>query len=185
MPIYEPNDYENVIQRIKGKVTALNIAMGKCLTEEEIATFEKCHKVKLPQAYRLFLKSIGNGCDHMFVGRRLNDLESCPCQELSEPFMLEKFWLWEDDERESDIIEADMENKVYRGNIELINCGCGMSYNLIITGKCQGEVWEFTDVGVQPCCERQDFLGWFELWLDKQDETDYFKDFVYDETDYD
>ncbi len=44
-----------------------------------------------------------------------------------------------------------------------------------------GEVWNFTDVGVQPCCERQDFLGWFELWLDHQDETDYFKDYVYDD----
>ena len=55
-----------------------------------------------------------------------------------------------------------------------------MSYNLIVTGKCRGEVWNFTDVGVQPCCERQDFLGWFELWLDYQEETDYFKDFVYE-----
>ena len=49
--------------------------------------------------------------------------------------------------------------------------------------ECQGEVWNFTDVGVQPCCERQDFLGWFELWLDHQEETDYFKDYVYGETD--
>lgn len=55
-----------------------------------------------------------------------------------------------------------------------------MSYNLIVSGKCRGEVWNFTDVGVQPCCERQDFLGWFELWLDCQDETDYFKDYVYE-----
>lgn len=99
--------------------------------------------------------------------------------------MLEKFWLWEDDEREKNIIETEMKDKVYRGNIELINLGCSISYNLIITGKCRGEVWNFTDVGVQPCCERQDFFGWFELWLDNQDKTDYFKDFVYDETDYD
>ncbi len=28
--------------------------------------------------------------------------------------------------------------------------------------------------------EKQDFLGWFELWLDYQDETDYFKDYVYE-----
>ena len=55
-----------------------------------------------------------------------------------------------------------------------------MSYNLIVTGKCRGEVWDFADVGVQPCCERQDFLGWFELWLDDGDEVDYFKDYVYD-----
>ena len=185
MPVYEAEDYEKVIKRIQGKVETLGVKMGECLSEDKIVTFENYHNVKLPQAYRIFLKNVGNGCNHMFEDCRLNDLESSPCQELSKPFMLEKFWLWEDDARASDIIETEMNDKVYRGNIELINLGCGMSYNLIITGKCRGEVWNFTDVGVQPCCERQDFLGWFELWLDNQDETDYFKDFVYDEADYD
>ena len=181
MPVYEPKDYEKVIERIQGKIDALQIEMGECLSEEEIAAFEDCHKIRLPQAYRLFLKKVGNGCEYMYEGCRLNSLESSLCQNPSEPFMLEKFWLWEEDERESDIIEDEKKNKVYRGNIKLIDLGCTMSYHLIITGKCQGEVWEFTDVGVQPCCERQDFLGWFELWLDNQDETDYYKDYVYDE----
>ena len=76
------------------------------------------------------------------------------------------------------IINEEMETKVYQGELELIDTGCCTSYNLIVTGKCRGEVWSFSDVGVQPCCERQDFLGWFELWLDCQDETDYFKDYV-------
>ena len=161
MAIYDPKDYEKVINRIQEKVNALHINMGACLSEEAIAAFEACHKVQLPQAYRLFLQKVGNGCEHVF-----NELESCPCQELAKP------------------IEADMENKVYRGNIELADKGCGMSYHLIITGKCRGEVWNFADVGVQPCCERQDFLGWFELWLDEGDEADYFKDYVYDEADF-
>ena len=155
MPVYEAENYEKVIKRIQGKIDALHI---------------KPH----------FFKKVGNGCEHMFEGCCLNTLESSPCQKLSEPFMLEKFWLWEGDDRVADIIEAEMENEVCRGNMELINLGCGMSYRLIITGNCRGEVWNFTDVGVQPCCERQDFLGWFELWLDHQDETDYFKDYVYD-----
>lgn len=38
----------------------------------------------------------------------------------------------------------------------------------------------FSDVGVTPCCERKDFLGWFDLWLDMQDNVDYFKDYVYE-----
>lgn len=185
MPIYETKDYDKVIKRIQRKMDVLGIKMSRCLSEDNITAFENYHKVKLPQAYRIFLKKVGNGCNHMFEGCRLNDLESSLCQELSKPFMLEKFWLWEDDEREKNIIETEMKDKVYRGNIELINLGCSISYNLIITGKCRGEVWNFTDVGVQPCCERQDFFGWFELWLDNQDKTDYFKDFVYDETDYD
>ena len=179
MAIYDPKDYEKVINRIQEKVNALHINMGACLSEEAIAAFEACHKVQLPQAYRLFLQKVGNGCEHVF-----NELESCPCQELAKPFMLDTFWLWEDDDREEELIEADMENKVYRGNIELADKGCGMSYHLIITGKCRGEVWNFADVGVQPCCEREDFLGWFELWLDEGDEADYFKDYVYDEADF-
>ena len=113
---------------------------------------------------------------------RYTSLWNCSVKgkDLSWPFMLEEFWLWEEDDREEDIINEEMETKVYQGEIELINLGCGMSYNLIVSGKCRGEVWNFTDVGVQPCCERQDFLGWFELWLDCQDETDYFKDYVYE-----
>ena len=177
MPIYEPEDYEKVIKRIQEKVAARNIKMGECILEEEIVEFERCCKVQLPEAYRLFLKSVGNGCGDGFPFNRLEDIER---KDLSRPFMLEEFWIWEDDEREADIIEKEMEEKVYQGEMELINMGDGMSYNLIVTGKCRGEVWNFTDVGVQPCCERQDFLGWFELWLDYQEETDYFKDFVYE-----
>ena len=183
MSIYGRKDYEKVIGRIQEKVAALNINMGECLSEDVITAFENRHNIQLPQAYRMFLKNVGDGCEHMFEDCPLNRLEDIPCQDLSEPFMLEEFWLWEEDDRAEDVIEAEMQNKVYRGNLELINMGDSMSYNLIVTGKCQGEVWNFTDVGVQPCCERQDFLGWFELWLDNQDETDYFKDYVYDESD--
>ena len=59
MSVYQSEDYEKVIKRIQGKVEALNIEMGECLSEEAIVAFENCHKIKLPQAYRLFLKHIG------------------------------------------------------------------------------------------------------------------------------
>ena len=128
MPIYEPKDYEQVIARIQKKVIEKNIKMGECFSEKTIEVFEKNCNIQLPQAYRMFLKLVGNGCDHPDF--HLNRLENIEQKDLSSPFMLE-------------------------------------------------EVWNFTDVGVQPCCERQDFLGWFELWLDYQDKTDYFKDYVY------
>lgn len=178
MSIYEPEDYKEVINRIRNKLDENNIKMGECVSEEAIAAFENRCKIRLPEAYRLFLKNVGNGCDSMIDGCCLKQLEDIEQKDLSRPFMLEEFWLWEEDDREEDIINEEMETKVYQGEIELINLGCGMSYNLIVSGKCRGEVWNFTDVGVQPCCERQDFLGWFELWLDCQDETDYFKDYV-------
>ena len=80
MPVYEPKDYEKVIERIQGKIDVLQIEMGECLSEGEITAFEDCHKVRLPQAYRLFLKKVGNGCEHMFENRRLNSLEGSLCQ---------------------------------------------------------------------------------------------------------
>lgn len=176
MSVYEPKDYEKIIKRIQQKVIENNIKMGECLSEETITEFEECCNIRLPEAYRIFLKKVGNGCDDCC----LNRLEEIERKDLSHPFMLEDFWLWEEDDREADIIQQEMEANVYQGEIELADMGCGMSYNLIVTGKCRGEVWNFTDVGVQPCCERQDFLGWFELWLDEGDEVDYFKDYVYE-----
>lgn len=180
MPIYETKNYEEVIARIQKKVDERNIDLGECLSEEVIVAFEEKCKIQLPQAYRLFLKCIGNGCSCMVDGFPLKCLQDIEIQDLSCPFMIKEAWVWEDDARPSSVISQEVKDNVYKGEIELINIGDGMSYNLIVTGKCRGEVWLFTDVGVQPCCERQDFLGWFELWLDYQDETDYFKDYLYE-----
>ena len=178
MAIYKENKYKKVIKRIKQKIAKLEIEMGATLSEEEISRFEKQCNIRLPEAYRLFLKEVGDGCDEMLDGFPLNRLTDIEIRDLSRPFLLENEWIWESDDRPQSIISEEMETKVYQGELELIDTGCGTSYNLIVTGKCRGEVWNFCDVGVQPCCERQDFLGWFELWLDYQDETDYFKDYV-------
>ena len=178
MPIYKPEHYEEVITRIRKKLIVKKIKMGKCLSEEMIAAFERNCNIQLPQAYRMFLKSVGNGCH---CGNFcLNTLESIEQRDLSHPFMLEEAWIWENDDRDDEIIRKEIETKVYQGEIELTDFGCCDCYNLIVTGKCRGEMWNFTDVGVQPCCERQDFLGWFELWLDDQEEADFFKDYIYE-----
>ena len=179
MPVYKETEYKKVIERVKQKVSELGIEMGAVLSEEEISRFEKQCNIRLPEAYRLFLQEVGDGCEEMFDGFQLNCLANIEQKDLSRPFLLEKEWIWECDDRPRNIIQEEMDSKVYQGEIELINIGCCISYNLIVTGKCRGEVWNFCDVGVQPCCERQDFLGWFELWLDHQDQTDYFKDYVY------
>lgn len=56
MPVYEAENYEKVIKRIQGKIDALHIKMGECLSEEAIAAFEDRHNVRLPLAYRIFFK---------------------------------------------------------------------------------------------------------------------------------
>lgn len=178
MAIYKENEYKEVIKRIKQKIAELEIEMGETLSEEEISRFEEQCNIRLPEAYRLFLQEVGDGCEDMLDGFCLNRLADIENADLSHPFLLEEAWIWEDDDRPQSIIREEMETEVYQGEFELIDIGDSISYNLIVTGKCRGEVWNFCDVGVQPCCERQDFLGWFELWLDNQDNTDYFKDYV-------
>lgn len=178
MPVYEPKDYEEVLTRIEKKVLAKGIEMGSCLLEEEIAQFERKYNMRLPRAYRMFLKCIGDGCP-MIDRFRLRSLTETKPENPTLPFMLEDVWIWEDDKRDEQIISEELETKVYRGNLELIDIGCGMTYRLIVSGKLRGEVWNFVDVGVAPCCERQDFLGWFELWVDYQENVDYHKDYVY------
>lgn len=180
MPIYLQEDYKQVIQRIKAKIASKGIKLGDVLSENEILIFEEhCH-IRLPQAYRMFLREVGNGCN-MIDGFPLKRLEDMEWEDLSRPFMLEAAWIWENDDSITEqALSEKIELMVCNGEIELINLGDGISFHLIVSGKCKGEVWNFTDVGAQPCCQRQDFLGWFELWLDQGDGVDYFKDYRYE-----
>lgn len=179
MPVYNSEDYNQIIIQIKKKIADLHIEMERVLSENEIVDFEKRNHVHLPQAYRIFLKEVGNGCS-MIDGFGLNPLDAIETTNLYQSFVLEDAWIWEDDDSMTHAELTEIMKTKLNGQMELINIGCGMSYNLIVTGKCRGEVWMFSDVGVTPCCERQDFLGWFDLWLDMQDNVDYFKDYVYE-----
>ncbi len=183
VPVYSPEDYGKVIARVQKKVADKNITLGRCLSETAIAEFERSCNIRLPQAFRMFLKEVGDGCESMIDGFRLNRLEEIERKDLSRPFPLEKAWIWEDeapgDGEARGRLKEKIEERVLQGNLQLIDIGCCMTYQLIVTGPCRGEVWNFCDVGVQPCWERQDFLGWFELWLDDQEAVDYFKDYPY------
>lgn len=176
MAIYKAEEYPEILERIKQKVKLCNIKMGDTLSENEIQNFEQHCNITLPAAYRLFLKEIGSGCK-MIDGYQLHPLEKLEWEDLSYPFLLKEAWIWENEE----VIAEQLEVMVYRGNIELIDIGDGNSYHLIVSGECAGEVWNFTDIGAQPCCERQDFLGWFERWLDERDNVDYFREYLPDE----
>lgn len=165
-----PIDDTSAIERIKEKAALSGIEFGKTLSESEIAEFEKKHNVRLPWAYRLFLETTGDGCKAMIDGFPLKRLNEIECGELSKPFEPEEAWVWEDDGSTAE----EIAQRAYNGVLELIDIGDGMSFYLIVSGKCRGEVRLFTDVGVQPLRGHPDFLAWFELWLDLRDEVDYF-----------
>ena len=167
-----PIDDTSALDRIKDKLSSSDVKMGKILSESEIAAFEKKHNVRLPWAYRMFLLTVGDGCESMIDGFPLKRLSDTECGDLSKPFEPEDTWIWEDDGSTAE----EIARKAYSGVLELIDIGDGMGFYLIVSGKCQGEVWFFTDVGVQPLRgrPRPDFICWFELWLDKRNDVDGF-----------
>lgn len=175
--VYEEKDYGKVIERIKKKIAEKGVKMGECCSGEEIARFERDCNITLPSAYKAFLQSVGDGCE-MICGCALKSLAEIERRDYSVPFAVDGVWVWEDDPRPDDEVWREINEKVYNGEMEILDFGDGMTFNLIVSGKHAGEVWNFADVGVQPCDEKQDFLGWFELWLDEGDDVDYFKDYV-------
>lgn len=96
-------------------------------------------------------------------------------EKLSCPFPFENEWIWEAEENPPALRMREIEH----GNLELIDIGCGQTFHLVISGNCRGEVWHFCEMGIQPCCRRQDFLGWFEKWLDGGDDVCYFEEYPY------
>lgn len=164
---------DTVIKRIKSKIEHNGFYVNEVISKEKIREFEKKNNIYLPEELKLFYSEIGNGCKMIdgYCLQRFEDLVFDICK-AKEEFIFTEYWIWEDDDNE------DLIDKVDKGNIQLIDVGDGQSWNIIITGNERGQMWFFTDIGIQPCTPRRDFLSWFEYWLDGND--DYFKEFKYD-----
>ena len=172
MPIYHPDEYNAVLERIKREIELQNIQMGPALSEEEICAFEEAHSIRLPEGYRRFLREVGDGCD-MFDGYELLPLAAeRQFQNLSVPFPFTEYVVEGEEPLSSKFWE-----QVGCGALEIIDLGCGQTFRLIVTGPCRGEVWNLCEMGTQPCCQRQNFLGWFERWLVNGDDVDYYAEF--------
>ena len=174
MPIYKPEGYDIVLTRIKEEILLQKIQMRPVLSEEQISAFEQTHQIVLPEGYRRFLLEVGDGCD-MFGGYDFLPLGAERAAEhYAEPFPFTEHVV-EGDEPLPDVFWE----QVQQGTLELIDIGCGETFQLIVTGPCRGEVWSLCEMGTQPCCQRQDFLGWFERWLTDGDRVDYYAEFPY------
>ncbi len=158
------------IQRIKLKIQEEGVIINAPISINEIKKFENNYKFILPEELVLFYTEIGNGCE-MIDGFCLKGLEELEFNEnkVKEDFIFTKYWIWEEDETNNRF------DKVGSGNIELIDIGDSQSWNIIITGEERGKMWFFTDVGIQPCAPKRNFLSWFEYWLDGND--NYFEEF--------
>ena len=85
---------------------------------------------------------------------------------LDQAFPLTRHWIWEDDEED----KPELRDAIEHGRLFLGNDGCAQYWILIVTGSERGQVWQRSDVGVQPCAPRRDFLSWYNYWLDGGDD---------------
>jgi hypothetical protein len=163
------------IQRIRLKIQEERIIMNKPISINEIRNFEKYYNLILPEDLVLFYTEIGNGCK-MIDGYDLKGLEELEIDKnkVKEDFLFTKYYIWEEDE------SNDLFYQVDNGNIELINIGDSQGWHIIISGKERGQMWFFTDVGIQPCAPKRSFLSWFEYWLEGND--NYFVEFESDDS---
>lgn len=177
MPIDQQDQQDAVITRVKQKLANRQIAISPPMTPAQLEAVEAAQQIVLPQGFRRFLLEVGSQCT-MLGGYCLNEwiAKGIRGAILAKPFALETEWNWGDTEF-SDGEWAAMQATVTAGTLELIDVGCGQTFVLIVTGPCRGEVWQFCEMGVQPSCQRQDFLGWFERWLDEGDDVDYFAEY--------
>lgn len=158
------------VDRVARNLARAHKYMNPCLREWAVAGFERHFDVQLPSAYRQFLLRVGNGGWGPPTGGLFSLGE--PPDELGE---LRRLWAelpwvrtpfpFTDRTEQRDWRQTDF------GCICLGYEGCGMTWQLVVTGPEAGNVW-FDDPNSQviaPAGPPRDFLGWYETWLEEQD----------------
>ena len=161
-------------------------------TEDDLVQFEKQNSIKLPEEYREFLKTVGNGGAGPKYGLepiengKFGDLEYRNDNfliELSKPFPHTEPWNLDFGEIEHDnedeyfeLKEEEYFNEKWSyGLLRISNYGCGISANIVVNGKEHGNIWiddRCNDMGIYPAKTEEDnnrltFLNWYENWLDE------------------
>lgn len=135
----------------------------------------------LPNDFKLFYSTISNGkaspFNHGHFGlftieemeKRLKEkTKFYKINIINKEFNFDKPWIWGDKD------SYELHPTTDYGNLEIVDMGCGMSWNLIVKGNPYGTMWNFSEWGIQPCCPNKDnpnlnFLDWFEVWFKTKD----------------
>lgn len=164
------------------KIKELGLKVRPTVSPENVREFEARLGVNLPEEYVLFVTEIGDGWEKQVVRRRLwQEMKSMVSHEdmsvLCKPFPYTEAWVWEGretnplpgecDEAWNKRVDELLRPKSF-GNIPLMRGSHGEVFHLILNGKCSGEIWEFTDVGIAPCAPRVTFLEWITTWIESK-----------------
>lgn len=168
---------------------------GSPLSELALSEFETKHNLQLPEDYRQFLSSVGNGgagpfygllplSDHDEEGNRINYQHAFPytrkaplrMHEAYEGIQQKMEGLGEEEQEElHEVLLEKIVDSVHSGIIYLCHEGCGMYSVLVVKGEEYGHVWYVdlaNDAGAFPLTDPHDgspmcFTRWYEVWLDQ------------------
>jgi len=141
------------------------------LTEEQVREFEAAWKIELPPEYRAFLLTVGDGGPGPYYG--ILPLErgalALPEPELDEPCPLTPDlelepgnWMRQ--------LGLGPDDNPYRGLLAVSSCGCTYWCTLVVSGPARGRICyinEVVDCEAPYFPEDEDFLTWYERWLDE------------------
>lgn len=163
--------------------------LGPVLTDLELAEHQSRLGSKLPDEYRQFVMTIGNGGAGPFYG--LFPLNGGDPEDITDPKQIRKpfRWTealnpneWENPSAQEDIlfdedVDEGEDSPVYLnipGVLYICHYGCASRFFLIVNGQDIGEVWmdrQADAEGLAPECDtdgqRLHFLDWYEKWLDE------------------
>ncbi|MER6313296.1 SMI1/KNR4 family protein [Streptomyces sp. NPDC001581] len=168
-------DADAVRARLRAKV--LRYELRAPLPEAEVRAFEAEHGIRLPEEYRTFVTTVGDGPAGPDYG--LMPLVT-PRPDVGDDWAVDGEW--EDDRRPGRLAAPcpireprpfdvnrrfDEREGLTLGTLVLTEQGCGMYTRLILNGPLAGQVWHL-DQDFGTCLpESPDFRTWYTDWLEK------------------
>lgn len=164
-------------------------SFNKVLTQNEINSFEKKYTIELPEDYKQFITTIGNGGPGPNYGifslqESIIDfkLEKKPMINIASNFIYKNAWNeswiasfdWENDRPETSIVSQYMDVNHISGSLQISHYGHGCTNLLIVKGECKGQIWFDGRADYGGLAPELDELGhtftffnWYNSWLDE------------------
>jgi HEAT repeat protein len=140
------------------------------LSEQQIRNFEHQHRIRLPEGYRLFLLHLGNGGAGPYYGLLPLSGAFDVAYEKTEGYLARPCPLVPGIPQEQNWLEqlGCSSQECYQGAISIVHRGCAYYSLLVVSGSARGRVVNVDeDLHPPDFPEDQDFLSWYERWLDE------------------
>ena len=168
------------------------VSHNPCLSEAEIAAFERKHSITLPDDYRFFISEIGNGgfgpghgllpLNKAIVDFKLRDK---PNISLNKEFPYQDDWNeewiasfdWDEEYPDTEIVDAYISTAHIAGCLQISHFGHGCTFLLVVNGNEKGHIWfdgRADYSGLIPKMKdghRISFIEWYVTFLDKEIEN--------------